>query len=165
MRRSTALLAGTLVLLLALAALFLAGGTLSARLEATTASAADYPKAFSAIREVLGSGAAPQVFAGALPQAEACRLEDVTITLRNNGLFPAEWLYVQAEPAPGDIAVYSITGEGGGVAARSTGTINLKLVADARGSGERAYRIQYYVFGMKRSITVRPEPRQSGDGT
>lgn len=162
MKKSTALLAIVLFVMIALAALFLIGGTMSARLSVVTAGGADYPKAFAAIREVLESGDAPQMLShGAVPEAEACRLEDVTITLKNRGLLPAEWLYVQVEGAPGDIAVYSVTGEGSSVPARSTASINLKLIADARGSGDRTYHVQYYVYGMKRTLTVRREDSEA----
>ena len=155
MRKSTALLGFILLLLIALAASFVIGGTLSARLSIATGSAADYPQAFDAIRRVIASGAAPQVFADALPaDASGYRLEDVTITLVNRGLFSAEWLYVEAEAAPGDVAVYSVTGEGDSIGARGTGTVNLKLITAADSAAERTYRVQYYVYGMKRTITV-----------
>ena len=161
MRRSTMLLGTILFLMAAMAVLFIAGGTLSARTSITAASAADYPESFESIRQVLESGAAPQRFTdAALPDAASCRLEDVTITLVNRGLFPAEWLFVQAEAAPGDIAVYSITGEGSSVPARGTAEINLKLISDARGPASRSYHIQYYTYGLKRTITVQLDEPQ-----
>lgn len=156
MRRSTALLASILLILVALAALFLIGGTLSARVSAVTAGAEAHPQAFESIQRVLAAGAEPQRFAEGLSgEAADYRLEDVTIHLANRGLVAAEWLYVEAEGAPGDIAVYSVTGEGGGVAARSSGSVNLKLISRKGVSGERVYHIQYYVYGMKRTVDVR----------
>ena len=154
MRKSTMIL-GTVFLILAMAAaLFLVGGTLSARVDVMTASGAEYPKAYASIQGVLRAGA-PQLFSEGLPEdPAACRLEDVTITLSNRGLFPAEWISVSVDVAPGDIAVYSITGEGSTVYGRSAGTVNLKLVSLASQSGQRAYHIQYYVYGMKRQIDV-----------
>ena len=154
MRKSTMIL-GTVFLILAMAAaLFLVGGALSAKVDVMTASGAEYPKAFASIQGVLQTGA-PQLFSNPLPEdPAACRLEDVTITLSNRGLFPAEWISVSVDGAPGDIAVYSITGEGSTVYGRSAGTVNLKLVSLAAQSGSRAYRIQYYVYGMKRHIDV-----------
>ena len=156
MRKSTALLASALALMLALAALFVIGGTLSARLSAASAGATEHPQAFRAIRRMLAAGAAPQRFdEAALDKDGDYRLEDVTVTLINRGLIDAEWLYVQVEGAPGDIAVYSISGEGGTVPARGTAALNVKLISHKDGGGPRVYHIQYYVYGMKRSIDVR----------
>ena len=158
MRKSTALLASLLLILAALAALFLIGGTLTARISAVSAGASEHAQAFDAIRRIMAARAEPQRFEERLPEdAAACRLEDVTIRLANRGLLPAEWLYVEVEGAPGDIAVYSITGEGGGVPARGTGSLNVKLVSRGDVSGERVFRIQYYVYGMKRTLTVRQD--------
>ena len=158
MRKSTMILGSVFLVMAMLTALFLTGGTLSARLDVMTASAAEYPKAYASILSVLSTGA-PQLFANALPEDPAdCRLEDVTITLSNRGLFPAEWISVNVEGGVGDVAVYSITGEGSTVAGRSTGTVNVKLVSLAALPVARTYRIQYYVYGMKRSVTVRETP-------
>ena len=155
MHKSTMALGGALILLTLTAVLFLAGGTLSARMERVTANAADYPSAFAAIREVVDSGGAPQSLGESLPEDPArCRLEDVTLSLYNPGLVSAEWVSVTVQPLPGDVAVYSVTGEGDTVPARSTGTVNLKLVS-ASGAGEiRTYIIEYYVFGMKRTVRL-----------
>ena len=158
MRKSTMILGSVFLVMAMLTALFLTGGTLSARLDVMTASAAEYPKAYASILSVLSTGA-PQLFSNALPEDPAdCRLEDVTITLSNRGLFPAEWISVNVEGGVGDVAVYSITGEGSTVAGRSTGTVNVKLVSLAALPVARTYRIQYYVYGMKRSVTVRETP-------
>ena len=156
MRKSTALLASILLILVALAALFLIGGTLSARVGSVTASASEHPQAFESIQRVLAAGAEPQRFGEGLSgNAADYRLEDVTIRLSNRGLMAAEWLYVEVEPAPGDIAVYSVTGEGDSVPARSGGSVNVKLISRRGVSGERVYHIQYYVYGMKRTVDVR----------
>lgn len=161
MRKSTIILISVFALLLLCAALFLLGGTLSAEVSAVTAPADKYPRAFASIQQILRSDAAPQRFSDALPaDAAACRLEDVTLTLTNHGLMDAEWVSVSVEPAPGDIAVYSITGEGDTIPARGRGTVNLKLIASASETGARTYRIEYYVYGMKRVITE----AQDGDG-
>jgi len=162
MRKSTMILGSVFLLLLMLTVLFLAGGTLSARVDVMTANASEYPKAYASIQSVLQSGA-PQLFFNTLPEDPAnCRLEDVTITLNNRGLIPAEWISVNVTGAPGDVAVYSITGEGSSVAGRSTGTVNLKLVSLADSRPERTYHIQYYVYGMKRSIDVAHSSDLSG---
>ena len=155
MRKSTMIL-GTVFLILAMAAaLFLVGGALSAKVDVMTASGAEYPKAFASIQGVLQTGA-PQLFSEGLPEdPAACRLEDVTITLSNRGLFPAEWLDIHAEAAPGDIAVYSLTGEGSDIPARDTAQVNLKLVTTAMPDAVRDITIQYHIHGMQRTITVR----------
>lgn len=155
MRKMTLILGCVFILMLTCAGLFLLGGTLSAQLTQATASAADYPDAFAAIRQAVASGGAPQLFDAALPDdPAACRLEDVTITLSNRGLIDAEWISVFVDGAPGDIAVYAVTGEGGTIPGRSTASVNLKVVSLANSTGRRAYRVQYYVYGMKRTVTV-----------
>ena len=131
---------------------------LSARPGVHSASAADYPEAYQSIRGVLRSGAAPQVFADPdLPEdPDGYALVDVTIELYNRGLFPAEWLDVAASPAPGDVAVYSLSGEGTSLPARSEGQVNLKLITAADPGPGRTVTVEYYVFGVKRRITVAP---------
>lgn len=154
MRKSTMILGTVFLIMAMMAVLFLLGSNLSVKLSTMTANAADYPKAYASIENVMAAGA-PQLFSEALPEDPAdCRLEDVTITLANRGLFPAEWISVNVDGAPGDVAVYSITGEGSSIAGRSVGTVNLKLVSLERGSGARVYHIQYYVYGMKRELDV-----------
>ena len=157
MRRLTAILVILFVLLAGFTAWFWLGGTLHAQVHIQTASAADYPEAFGAIRDLLESGSAPQMFGGAgLTKApSAYTLVDVNLTLTNRGLFPAEWLDISAEAATGDIAVYALTGEGSDIPARDSGRVNLKLITTAPADAGRVITIQYYVHGMKRSITVR----------
>ena len=157
MRKLTVLLATVFALLLGAAALFYFGGTLRAQPYIRTASAAEHPEAYDAIRDLLTSGSAPQVFDGAaLPGDPAdCTLADITVELTNWGLFPAEWLDIRAEGVPGDIAVYALTGEGGDIPARGKGQVNLKLITTARADAQRRVFIQYYVHGMRREIEVR----------
>ena len=158
MKRLTSILFITLLVLAAFAFLFLAGGTLKAELSPVSAAATEYPQVFESIRVVLESGAAPQVFAEGVPDApDGLRLEDVTITLSNRGIFDAEWVSVEVAPAPGDLAVYSLSGEGSTIRARTIGTINLKLLSRMDVSGPRTYRVQYYIYGTKRTVTLRQE--------
>ena len=157
MRKLTAILIVILVMMAGFTAWFFLGGTLRAHVHIQTASAADYPEAHGAIRELLAAGSAPQLFddPALAEDAEVCTLVDVNITLTNRGLFPAEWLHISAAPAPGDIAVYALTGEGSDVAPRGVATVNLKLITTAPADAERDITVQYYVHGMKRQITVR----------
>ncbi len=157
MRKLTAVLASLLIVLLALAAWFYLGGTLRAGVYIQTAPAADYPEAYASIRDLLDSGSAPQVL-GSEPLPEdpsAYTLVNITVTLANRGLFAAEWLHVTTRGAPGDVAVYALTGEGSDIAARDSGQVNLKLVTRAAPDAARDISIEYYVYGMKRAITVR----------
>ena len=157
MRKLTAVLVVVLVVLAGFTVWFYLGGTLRAQVHIQTARASDYPEAYGAIRDLLASGSAPQAFADPnLPEdASGYTLVDVNLTLTNRGLFPAEWLDIRAEAAEGDIAVYALTGEGSDVPARDEDTLNLKLITTAPADAERDITIQYYVHGMKRSITVR----------
>ena len=156
MRKLTAVLTVILVLLLGFGAWFYVGGTLHTQVSIQTARAADYPEAYGAIRQLLDSGAAPQVLdGGALAEdPSAYTLVDITVALTNRGLFPAEWLDVRLEGASGDIAVYAVTGEGSDVAARDRGQVNLKLITTAVPEAGRKVMIQYYVHGLKRQITA-----------
>lgn len=157
MRKLTIALAAILALMVAFAAWFVLGGTLRSQVSIQTARASDYPEAYGAIRSLLASGAAPQTFADpALPEdSDAYTLVDMNIRLANGGLFPAEWLHIEAEPADGDIAVYALTGEGSDVPVRDENTVNLKLITTAPADAMRTVRIEYYVHGMKREIVVR----------
>lgn len=142
-----------LVLILAFCGFFYTGGTLQAQVSSISASAAEYPDAFSSIRSVIATGTAPQVFtADALDSPENYSLVDVSITLTNRGVFDAEWLNIQVEGITGDVAVYSLTGDGSDVAARSTGQVNLKLITRAPAQSLRNISIQYYVYGISRTI-------------
>ena len=157
MRKLTAILAIILIILAGFAAWFWFGGTLRAQVYIQTARAADYPEAYGAICSLLESGSAPQAFADQKLGDDAARytLVDVNLRLTNRGLFPAEWLDIRAEAAPGDIAVYSLTGEGSDIPARDTAQVNLKLVTTAMPDAVRDITIQYHIHGMQRTITVR----------
>lgn len=144
-----------LLILIGLTAWFLIGGTLSASVYSVTAPASDHPEAFASIQNILRSGSAPQQFAEVPADASGCTLVDTTITLRNRGLFPAEWLDAAVTAASGDIAVYSLTGEGSSVPTGGPSQLNLKLITTAPADVVRSITIRYYVFGMLRSITVK----------
>ena len=155
MRTLTVFLSMILILMLSFCAFFYAGGTLRAEVSCITAPASEYPDAFAAVREVLASGSAPILFSGENPDdASAYSLLDVNIILTNQGIFDAEWLNIQAKGANGDIAVYSLTGDGTDVSARSTGQVNLKYVTRATGDVPRMITIQYYVYGISRTIEI-----------
>lgn len=157
MRKLTAILVLLLVIMLGFAAWFYLGGTLRSEVVVQAAPTTDYPEAFGAVRALIDAGAAPQILEGGglSEDPSPYTLMDINVTLTNRGLFPAEWLHIQAQGAKGDIAVYAVTGEGSDIAPRDSGTVNLKLVTRAAADAERSIVIQYYVHGMKREITAR----------
>lgn len=155
MRPITLVLSLILILMLAFLAFFFAGGTLRAEAVSITANAAEYPDAYASVKSVIESASAPQVFAAEdWGDAATYTLVDINVTLTNRGLFAAEWLNIQLEGAKGDIAVYSLNGDGMDVGARSSQQINLKLITRATAGSKRSLQIQYYVYGISRSITV-----------
>ena len=157
MRKLTVLLSVAFILLLGFAAWFYLGGTLRAAPYIQTARASDYPEAFASVRRLVYAGQSPQILGGeGIDESpDGYELVDIAVTLTNPGLFPAEWLHVSVVPAAGDIAVYALTGEGSDIAPRDSAQVNVKLITTARPDAERTLTIQYYVYGMKREITVR----------
>ena len=154
MKKLNILLMIVLILMLAFVAYFFIGGSLHAQASIATAPAQDYPDVCASIINIVNSGAAPQQFA-ALPSTPAgCSLVDMTIALTNPGLFDAEWISISVTPAEGDIAVYSLTGESSTLAAHSSGQVNLKLVTSAPAGTTRKVTLDYYVFGMLRSVSI-----------
>ena len=155
MKKRTVILAVVFLLLAAALGVYFAGGTLSAQVQVITAPASDYPDAYKSIVNVIESGSAPAYFSQEkLSGSSKYTLMDVTIHLSNPGLFPAEWLEVTAGGISGDVAVYSLTGAGSTVDARSGGSVNLKLITTADAKAPRIYTVEYYVLGMKRAIHV-----------
>ena len=155
MRTLTLLLSLILILILSFCAFFYVGGTLRAEVSCIAASASEYPEAFFAVKDVLAAGNAPIRFTDDnLDDAASCSLLDVNILLTNRGIFAAEWLNIQPVGVEGDIAVYSLTGDGTDVPARSAGQVNLKYVTRAGSDVPRKLLIQYYVYGISRTIEV-----------
>ena len=144
-----------LILALAFLAFYFVGGTLSPAVSCISARADDHPEAFASIRNVVLSDSAPQTFTSdPIENPENYSLLDVNITLANRGIFPAEWLNITVHGASGDVAVYSLTGQGSDVPARSASAVNFKLITRASASVPRSATIQYYVFGLSRHINV-----------
>lgn len=143
-----------LLLMLSCVAYFFVGGTLKAQVSVATAPASDHIDACKSIQNIIASNAAPQQFAQLPSTPDGCTLVDVTVTLTNNGLFNAEWIDISVTPADGDIAVYSLTGEGSSLASRSSGQVNLKLITTAPAGTPRRITLSYYVFGMLRTVVV-----------
>ena len=149
------LLALILALALAFLGFFFYGSMLSPQVSRITAEAAAHPEAFSSIRNVIEGDSAPQMFSyEEIGSAGNYRLIDVNITLENKGIFDAEWLNITVGSAPGDVAVYSLSGQGSDVSARSASAVNFKLITRADENAPRSAEIQYYVFGLSRTIRV-----------
>lgn len=156
MKPANVVLCLILVLMLAFCAFFYAGGTLKAEAGSIAAGAAEYPDAFESIRSVISGGSAPQLFSNdPLDDPANYSLVDINVRLANRGIFDAEWLNIQLQGTTGDIAVYSLSGDGTDVAARSTGQVNLKLITRAPASAKRTLTIQYYVYGISRTIEIK----------
>lgn len=144
-----------LVLMLAFCAFFFAGGTLMVSVSSISANAADYPDAFESIQAVLAGDTAPQSFiTEPLGEAEEYRLVDINLSLSNRGVFDAEWLNIEMEGILGDAAVYSLSGNGEDVPARGGAQANLKLITQAPADVKREISIQYYVYGISRTVKV-----------
>lgn len=155
MKPSTVILSLILIVIIAFCAFFYAGGTLQPELNCISANAGAHPEAFASIANVLSSDSAPQLFTtDPLGDAANYSLLDISVNLTNRGIFDAEWLNIQLQGVTGDVAVYSLTGDGTDIAARSSGQVNLKLVTRAPVDSPRSISIQYYVFGISRTVNV-----------
>ena len=145
-----------LVVMLGFGAYCYLGSTLQPTVTCISAAAADYPDAFDSICAVIERGSAPQTFSEDIPDDAAnYSLLDISVALRNRGIFDAEWLNITLSGVSGDVAVYSLTGNGTDVAARSTEEINLKLITCADVNATRTLSIQYYVYGISRTVNVK----------
>ena len=153
MKGLTIFLSIILAALMGFCVFFYVGGTLEAQVSCISANAADYPDAYRSIQNVISSDAAPQVFShDPLDNASNYTLLDVNLTLTNRGIFDAEWVHLELTGANGDVAVYSLSGEGSDIAARSTGQMNLKLITRAGAQAPRTISLQYYVYGISRTV-------------
>ena len=154
MKKLNLFLLFVLIVLIGIVVWYFVGGALDAAVYSITAPASDHPEAYASIAGILSSGSAPQQVIVDLPSIEQCRLIDITVTLSNKGFFPAEWVDVTVEPASGDVAVYSLSGEGSDIPSRSSGQINLKLITTAPENASRTLHLSYYVYGMPRTLSI-----------
>lgn len=156
MKALTIALSVIAALLIALIAVFLLGGALGVEASVTTTPAAQDAPGFAAAVEGVEAGSAPLVLE--TPDAEnagAYALTDVTVTFANSGLFNAEWLTFEIVPSVGDVAVCSQSASVLDVPARSQAQLTLRLLSKSGASGAgRALEVEYYVLGMRRTMTV-----------
>lgn len=155
MKSVSIILSLILFLMLAFGAFFFAGSSLQTQVSCIRADASQYPEAFESIRNIVATGSAPRQFAADdLADPAGYALLDVNITLTNRGIFDAEWINIQVQATDGDIAVYSLTGDSMDIPARSSGQVNLKMVTKAPAESVRTVTIQYYVYGISRTIKI-----------
>lgn len=156
MKALTVFLCLLLSIVIAFGAWFMITGTLDAQVSRVTAQASEYPEAFDSIRGVLTGGGAQAIYSTGDPLENPAdyTLMDVNIQLTNRSLFDAEWLNIELTPISGDVALYSLTGQCADVPAKGMQSVNLKLVTRAGADSVHTAKIQYYVFGVSRSIQV-----------
>lgn len=156
MKALTVFLCLLLSIAIAFGAWFYITGTLDAQVSRVSAQASEYPEAFDSIRSVLQSGGAQAIYSigDTLENAADYTLMDINIQLTNRSLFDAEWLNIELAPIDGDVALYSLTGACTDVPAKGMQSVNLKLVTRAGADSVHTATIQYYVFGISRSIQI-----------
>jgi hypothetical protein len=155
MRIATVVLSVVAVVLVALIAGFFVGGTLSADVRVYSVNASDEPDAFASVAGVFEAGLAPQIFQSeVIADPSEYVLIDITCSLKNRGVFAAEWVHAELSPAPGDIAVYSRSADAFDIPAGKGEALNIKVIARAGGGGTRELRLEYYVLGMKRTAKI-----------
>lgn len=155
MRKMTLILSLILILMLAFCAAFYVGGTLRASVTRTDAPASAYPQEFELVRSTIeGSGAYELYSDDELADARDYTLVAVDVALTNVGLFEAEWLNVQPQPLAGDVALYYLEGDTADVPSRETVSVRLKFLTRAPADAPRKLSIQYYVYGISRTLTI-----------
>lgn len=155
MRKTTLILSLILGLMLAVCTIYYTGGTLRASVSRTDAPASDYPNEFMLVQSILEGAGANELYSDEpLDDAAKYTLVALSVTLSNVGLFDAEWLNVQLQPLEGDVAVYYMEGDTTDVPSRGTGGVRLKLITRASANAPRKLSIQYYVYGISRTITL-----------
>ena len=155
MRGFIATLSVIVILMIAFMVFFFIGGTLTPTLTVSTVPASEQEDAFDSACAVIEQGLAFQTFSSA-PEGSAddYRLTTAVVTLKNRGLFPAEWVEIEITPAEGDAAAYSVTGVGMDIPRFARGQFEIKLLTSAPETDTRTALIRYYVLGMRRSIRI-----------
>ena len=154
MRKLNLVLLIVLLLMVVFTIYFRQGANLRARANVAYAPISEHPELTESIRHNAATDALPQQFAEIPDDLSGCSIVNIDVVLTNVGLYDAEWLDIALEPQQGDIAVYAVTGEGGTVRARSSGQVALSLLTTFP-AGTRTIRLNYYVYGMQKTITVR----------
>ena len=149
MKALSIVLAVVAACLLALIAVFWFGGALEAELDIAPAIAGE--EALAAVEDVQ-NGLAVDVLTP-IDETRDCALTDITVTFANSGLFDAEWLTCSLVPGAGDVALCAQSDIKLDVEARSQAQLTLRVLTQGDGAG-RALDVEYYVLGMRRTMTV-----------
>ena len=143
-------------LLIALIAVFLIGGSLGAEVSMEALPGTQDLLGFAAALESVELETASAVYAP-LDSLEASdyTVSDLTVTFKNNGFLDAEWLTFDFVPGAGEVALCTQSAAKLDVAAHGEAKLALKLLSRAEASGAgRALNVEYYVLGMRRTMTV-----------
>ena len=128
-------------LLIALIAVFFIGAALDADVSVAT---------LPATQDALGFAAAVESVAAA-----DYEVTDITVTFHNKGLFAAEWLTFEFIPATGDVALCTQSADRLDLPARSEAQLTFSLLSkESASDAGRALNVEYYVLGMRRTMTV-----------
>ena len=140
--------------LIAFAAFFWFSSSLKTEVQVVEVEAQTQQEAFDSARDLLLAGIAPEVFQEEIPESSnGYTLTDVNLTLKNAGPFEAEWITWEIVPGEFDIALYSFTAPQGDLASGEETVINMKFLSRA-GEDSRTVTLQYYVFGLKRTLNI-----------
>lgn len=143
-------------LLIALIAAFFIGAALDADVSVATLPAAQDALGFAAAVESVQLESAPAIYETLESVAAAdYALTDITVTFHNKGFFAAEWLTFEFIPATGDVALCTQSADRLDLPARSEAQLTFSLLSKEGASGAgRALNVEYYVLGMRCTMTV-----------
>ena len=143
-------------LLIALIAVFFIGAALDADVSVATLPAAQDALGFAAAVESVQLESAPAIYETLESVAAAdYAVTDITVTFHNKGFFAAEWLTFEFIPATGDVALCTQSADRLDLPARSEAQLTFSLLSKEGASGaRRALNVEYYVLGMRRTMTV-----------
>ena len=143
-------------LLIALIAVFFIGAALDADVSVATLPATQDALGFAAAVESVQLESAPAIYETLESVAAAdYAVTDITVTFHNKGFFAAEWLTFEFIPATGDVALCTQSADRLDLPARSEAQLTFSLLSKEGASGaRRALNVEYYVLGMRRTMTV-----------
>ncbi|MBE5808035.1 MAG: hypothetical protein E7317_06820 [Clostridiales bacterium] len=153
MRKLNLVLLILLLLMVVFVIYFQWGSNLHTRATVDYQPADAQPDLIRSMQRNAAAGALPQQFAELPADIAGCTLVTIDVVLTNAGMIDAEWLDISVSPAAGDIAVYQLSGEGATIRARSSGQVSLQLLT-TRPAERRSVRLNYYVYGIEKTITV-----------
>ena len=143
-------------LLIALIAVFFIGAALDADVSVATLPATQDALGFAAAVESVQLESAPAIYETLESVAAAdYAVTDITVTFHNKGFFAAEWLTFEFIPATGDVALCTQSADRLDLPARSEAQLTFSLLSkESASDAGRALNVEYYVLGMRRTMTV-----------